>query len=590
MGDYPALNPLLKWLWDMVSFYSTEEIRIPIDYYSQVANVKKVLISDVSGMVNSMLDFAINAASVDYIVETKNQELNDIVDYWLNNINIGILGRVPIGIKALSKQYYRERWKNSSLIVLRSTWEDIDINGTKFYLPTKMWFVDGANVKVENENEKSRIIGTEKYSLKITDKETKRLPMSEDEKIFIQKPFNSWTDLYSTPFLIQRGLWKNLMLYDLLNTKGERIVGRSLEYLLMMKKGSEQLAMKGDPDYVYGTDELKAIKESFKTMIFNSKTEQGTPTYVTNFDTQLDHLIPEYSKILNESLYENVEKRILAGLGLVDIVEGTASSRRESILNPRPFITETENGIKDFISLLSDIITTIKQENLAKHKKYMNEKITLHYHPIKEFMTDSLRDHLRSCYDRGILSKQTYGELIGQTDLDIEVTRRKQEAKDKLEKVMYPQVIDNKEGVGVDFTDDSNPVMKPLFKPPKAPVKPTGPLSPVPVTIHKEKVPTSKKGPEKKNYKGEEEELEEAILLDETEVEFIEALDEFSTIYEEAPYKTNKDLPPAIQKYPAGAQKAFREAFNNALEHYKNETTAFKVAWSVLKNYINKNK
>jgi cation transport regulator len=85
---------------------------------------------------------------------------------------------------------------------------------------------------------------------------------------------------------------------------------------------------------------------------------------------------------------------------------------------------------------------------------------------------------------------------------------------------------------------------------------------------------------EAKNYKGDTEPYER------TDTEFLEALEEFAKVYEEAPYKTNKDLPPAIQKYPGGAQKAFREAFNNALEHYKNETTAFKVAWAVLKRYL----
>jgi hypothetical protein len=562
MSNIKPLNPLLQWLGDMISYYATEEIRTPVGFHQQVAKVKHVLISDTSGIVNSMLDFAINAATVDYIVETENQELNTIVDYWLNNINIGILGRVPIGIKALSKEYYRERWKNSSLIVLRSTWEDVDISGTQFYLPTKMWFVDGANVEVKNEDKDMRIIGTEEYSLKITEKLTKKLPIGKDEKIFVQKPFNSWTDLYPVPFLIQRGLWKNLMLYDLINTKGEKVVGRALEYLMLMKKGSEQLAMKGDPDYVYGTDELKAIKDNFKTMLFNAKTEAGTPTYVTNFDTSLDHIIPEYSKVLNAGLYENVEKRLLAGLGLIDIVEGTSSTRRESLLNPKPFITETENGIKDFIALLSDIIVTIKKENINKHKKYMNEKIELHYHPIKQFVTDTIRDHFRSCYDRGILSKQTYAEIVGQVDFDIEIARRNAEKKNKTDEICYPPIIQNKEEqIYKDETFTKEPT-------PKIPDN----------KLKKDDIPPDKTGPEKINYKANEEEP-----YDGSDQEFVEALQEFSKVFEQSPYQRNEDLPPAVQKYSNEKQKAFRDAFNNSLKQYKNETIAFKVAWAILK-------
>jgi cation transport regulator ChaB len=521
----------------MISLYTTEEVLIPKDFYAQVTKVKEVLRSDVSGLVNSMLDFSINCATVDYIIESENEELNEIIDYWLKNVNISLLGRVPVGIKALSKEYYRERWKNSSLVVLRSLWEDVEIKGTKFYLPMQMWIVDGLNMEVENATNGRRIIGTEKYILRVDNKTKITLPSQENEQLFVQKPFDSWSELYPIPFLIRRGLYKNLSVYDMINKKGERVVGKALEYLLLLKKGSEQLAMKGDPDFAYSEEELKQVKDGFKTMVENSRTEKGVPTYVTNFDTSLEHIIPEYSRILSASLYENVEKRLLAGLGLVDIVEGTSSSRRESILNPKPFIEETENGIKDFINLLSDVITSIKIENSPKHKKYMNQEIELHYSPIKQFVTDSLRDHFRSLYDRGLLSKQTFTESVGNFDLDIENKRRVIEEEKDYDTLFYPPITQNKEGSGFDtddiVTDDKD----------------------------KEDVPEDKKGIEKKNYKAE---------------------------YEQAPYSKNEDLPSAVKKYPSGAQTAFRSAFNNALKSYKSEATAFKVAWVVLKRWMKK--
>jgi hypothetical protein len=487
-----ALNPQLRWLFDFLSFFESEEITVPVDFHTQVKCVKEVLRSDISGLVNSMLDFGINSAAVNYNIETESKELNDIIKYWLDNINISMLGRVPTGIKALSKEYYRERWKNSSLIVMRTVWEDVEISGTKFKLPTKMWLVDGGNVKVENEEKDVRIIGTEKYSLRITDKKFKSLPSNKDEKIFIQKPFDSWSCLYSTPFMIQRGLYKNLKMYDLISKKGEKVTGKALEYLLLLKKGSEQMAVQGNPDYTYTTDELKEIKKNFKEMVRDSKTEAGTPTYVSNFDTSLEHLIPEYTRVLNAGLYENVEKRLLAGLGLVDIVEGTSSSRRESILNPKPFIAETENGIDDFMSILTDVITTIKQENVDKHRKYMNSDIQLHRPQIKQFITDSLRDHFRSMYDRGVLSKRTYNELIGDFDLDIEVKRRDQESKDKLDIRLYPPVVDNREGTGIDFPEDTNKSPKLVNLIPKEKKQ---------STKNNENKPTSKTGPEAKNFK-----------------------------------------------------------------------------------------
>jgi len=58
--------------------------------------------------------------------------------------------------------------------------------------------------------------------------------------------------------------------------------------------------------------------------------------------------------------------------------------------------------------------------------------------------------------------------------------------------------------------------------------------------------------------------------------------------FEEAPYKRNEDLPPAVRKYPSGAQTAFRKAWMNAYKQYKDEATAFKVAWSVLNKHTKK--
>jgi cation transport regulator ChaB len=535
MSNLPALNPLLSWLWDMVSLYNYEEIIVPAGFTEKVKSVKDILKSDTSGMVNSVLDFMINCATTDFLIETNSSELNDIIDYWLASINYDILGRVPIGIKALSKEYYRERWKNSSLIVLRTNWDYKEINGTTFYLPIKMWISDGENLEVIDKDKEVRYIGEEKYYLRIDEKRKKLLPSSPNEKIFVQKPYNSWTDLYANPFIIQRGLWKNLKIYDMINKKSEKIVGKAIEYLMMLKKGTENLTLNGDSNYTYSKEDLDGVKDSLKKVVEDNKTAKGSPTYVTNFDTSLEHIIPEYSKILNQSLYENVEKRLLAGLGLIDIVEGSSSTRRESILNPRPFISEVENGIGDFISLMSDVITTIKLENSKAHPKYLRQSIQLHHLPVKQFVTDNLRDHFRSLYDRGLLSKETYSEVIGDFDIDIEIKKREKEIEDDMEDILYPPIIQNQEGKGYDTKDIKNT----------------------------ETIPTDKKGPEAKNYKGE---------------------------YEEAPYKTNDDLPQAVKKYPSGAQTVFRNAFNNALQTYKNEATAFKVAWTVLKRWVKKHK
>jgi hypothetical protein len=553
-ADKARTNNLLAYIWDMLSFYSVDEIKIPTDYYNQVFQIKSVLRSDTSGIVNSVLDFAIGCASVNFDVESKNPQSSDLISEWFKRINVSLIGRVPTGLKALSKEYYRERWKNSSFLVLRSIWEDVKIDGETLNLPTKMWFVDGMNIVVEDKGT-TRIIGDEKYSIRTSEKETKPLPSNSNELIFIQKPFDNWSSLYPTPFLIQRGLYKNLQIFDLINKKGEKIIGKALEYLLMLKKGTERLALEGKPEYSYSEEDLKAVKKNLKDMINNSKTEAGTPTYVTNFDTNIEHLIPDYAKILNTGIYAPIEKRLLAGLGLIEGIDIAAGSRKETILNPRPFINEVENGIEDFGNMLEDIIKVIVERNIDKHPKFFsdNNDIQLRHAPVKEFIGDSIRDHLRSMYDRGTLSKQTYNDVVGDIDLDIEVKRRKQETKDNLDEEMYPPVTQNAEAKSADLT--------PFKKQPIIPV------------VKNEKIPVSKQGLEKLNFKSSIEEIE----LSEEEVEELNKLEISDEDLETSKIVKQKDgyhvISEKTGKNLGGPYATKKEAINRLreVEFYKNK-------------------
>lgn len=487
-----GLNPLLRWLWDLLSFFSAEEITIPTDFYSQVYEVNNILISDTSGIVNSVLDFAIHSALVDYMIETSNATLTKTLNEWTKSINIDLIGKVPVGLQSLAKEYFRERWKGSSLLLLRTQWNNVD----NFNLPTRMWFVGGENIEVSDAND-NRVIGEEIYKLKLAKNQVKLLPATENELIFVQKPFDSWSSLYPTPFLIQRGIYKNLKLFDLINKKGERIIGKALEYMLLMKKGTEQMAMSNNPDFIYSDEDLKKVRDNFKTFMDNNKTLSGTPTHVTNFDTELEHLIPDYSKAIKDELYVPIQKRILAGLGLIEIVEGTTSTRREGILNPKPFIEEIDAGIADFKVLLNDIVQVIIDKNTKAHRKYFASDIKIYASPVKTFVTDEIRNHLRSMYDRGVLSKQTYIEIVGDAVyFDIEVQRRKDEATEKIDDVLYPPVITNQE---------------------QYPDAKTGVKVGVPKTVtpKNENIPPDKQGLEKKNYKSSLDILIEQAILEE---------------------------------------------------------------------------
>ena len=451
------MNNILKWLVDMASLFSKEQITVPSDYNGQVIAVKDALKHDVTGLVNSLLDFSINTSLVKYSIESDNDTLTKNLNIWLDNLNSALRGKIPVGIQALAREYFRERWKGSSFLFLRTLWERKD----GFLIPTRLWFVDGESLNIPEDDDETKTIGDEKYVLQITRDKVIPLPSKPNEIDFIQKPYSAWSDTFPTPFLIQRGLYKNLKFLELLENKGEFVVGKALEYLMLMKKGDKELAKTGDPNFVYDERDLSGIKDNFRKFVSDRKTRQGISTYVTNFDTEIQHLIPEYKRALESALYEPIEKRILAGFGLVEIASGIASDRREGILNPKPYISEINNGIKDFKMLLNDLVQTIMEKNGERTKFFSkNNKIKVVSSPVTEFITADVRDHLRSMYDRGTLSKRTYDELLGNgtVDFDTEVKRRKDEASKGLEDTLYPPVIQNKEVLEAYLGEESEDV------------------------------------------------------------------------------------------------------------------------------------
>lgn len=542
--DRMKMNPLLTWLSDMVSVAGKDEIKVPKDYRSMVLEVKNLLDSDTSGYVNTVLDFAVNSGLVKYKIEAKNKNLTKLLNTWLENLNDGLRGQIPVGVQALAKEYFRERWKGSSFLLLRTFWEKKD----GLYLPTVLYFVDGEDIIVESKS-KTKDLNGRKYSLRVSKEESQPIGRGKDEKLFIQKPFTPWGMDYSVPYVIQRGLFRNLKFLQLLEKKGEFVVGKALEYLAILRKGTEKLTLSNNPDFIYDGDDLAKIKKDFSKFLSDRKVMGGSSVYATGFDTELEHSIPEYSRALKQELYTPIERRIIAGLGLLEVVSGISSTRKESFLNPRPFFTEIDSGIADFKSMLLDIMVTIADENKSLHRKYFRKDIKIQTPLINSSLDFKMLTQLRSGYDRGIVSKRTYCEVLG-IDFEVELGRRKDEV--PFEEDLFPPVIQNQERFSYleDFPKNKNiPGDKKVND--KKEDKPI-----------KDNIPDDKKGIEKKNF-------DKAVN------------------YEQAPY-TKKSYPSQLKSLPVGARNIWIDVFNQSFP--KGEDYARKVAWSVVKEKYFKDK
>ena len=515
-----------------------KKIVVPTEFHDQAEAIKVMLKDDVSGLIDSLTDFSVDSACVDFTVETDNEEFSKILRTWLNEINSGYKGKIPSGIRPLAKEYFKERWKSSSFPVLKIIdWKFI--NGIR--VPSKMLFVDGADIKAKLlENSKYAKLINYEYYLGDTEEGNKL-----DRGVIITKPYGRWFDKYPTPYLIKRGVYHNFKIIESLKNKETEILDQIIPYMLLVKKGTEALAIAGTK--IYQDPELKSVLKDIKDLIQKSKNNpEGIPARATQFDETIEHFIPDLKAIFNTDLFAQAERNILSGLGFIDVIEATSSSRRESILNPKVFIEETRAGVEDFRQIIKELVLLIKEKNKT-HKKYLaTATFYITASPIKSFMTDGFKQELRLLWKHGKLSDQTYCEMVGEVDFRTEVSRREKEAKEGIPYTMYANITNNQEDKGIDIVGEK--------------------------LVDKE---TDENG----------------TPINRDKIDDKERYNMSKKTLEGAPYPTTKDLPASIRKsLSPNLQLVFIRVFNDAYNTYHNDSRAFRIAWGVINKLARKNK
>jgi len=520
--------------------YTSGDISIPSDYHQRCGKVQEMLDNDISGTINSVLDYAVNSASeAKYRVECSEPTLQKLLNLWFEDINIEIKG-IPTGLQALSKEYFKERWEGSSFCILRvSDWEKITADNVTIEVPTTMWFVNGSSIYVARPKDKSYKLGSDKYYLDEALKD--EIPNNIKEEIIVQKPYNRWFDQYATPYLVRKGVLKNYLGMKTLQDKSDEVISKILPYLFLIQKGSPELFKEGVD---FSDQELTELTDNFKIQVQKYRNEKGKiPTNAIPFDTKYEHLIPDLSKILKEELYRQGYRSILAGLGFIDMLE-ISPSRQESRLNPKAFVSEINEGVCGFKSILLEAVYLIEERNKNAHKKLFTDKgkIIIVSSPLRINVEQILAD-LRSGFDRGVSSIESYQEILG-LDPITEKERRQKELENGDENLFYPHLIQNRE----DIPDRMG-----------IPAKPKD-------TTKLEDQNKKKNTPETKTKTAE---LEEDLIM--------------------APYQSVEELikkHPYMKKYPKGALEVFIKVFNESLP--KGEDYAFPVAYTAMKRWLKK--
>jgi len=519
-------------------------IFVPISYHSRMAKVKLLRSHDKTGIVNTVLDFMIHSATVPVKIETENKNLDKFLKQWqtsLLNKNISI--DIPRGLREVTTEYHRERLY-SSFIALNVKWDKVRLpDGSIYEVPTRMWIADGSSIYVEG---KTNGLNTKQYFLgKKPDQ--KQLRNTTKNSVLIRKPFNSLYEKYPTPYTVKRGILFNALLKEAIITKQADVIEAIIPYLLLLKSGTDKLA---EYEMLADEVEMKKLKETIvkATNEHDTTGELGKLIASLSYDVNVEHLIPDLTKIFDSSITAATNKNLLAGLGLIEL-QGFSSNRQETILNPKVLIEEVKDAVLDWTCLLEEVMYEMIDRNKRTHPKLANNKIRVVPGKITAFITDDFRVMMRSLYDRGLFSKQSAIEDIGESDFEVELERLNREAEMNLQERMKPPVIQNIE-------KDVDPDLQ-----------------------EEDVLPDRKPGtPEVDNFNN-------AVLKN---YKFFKKSTKIKTT---APFDNIDDLPKSIKNaLPFPAQIIFLSAFNSAIEQGNTEESILKNAWSSVEKKYKKNK
>ncbi len=409
------------------------------DFPEQVEQIDILLNNDNTGLVSTIIDFMIHSSTVNMKIETQNEPLNKFLNNWQNTIlNTNVNIDIPSGLRALSTENFRERWRSSQL-ALKVIWgkRKFENQGT-LIIPTKMWFLDGASIFTES----SGALNTRKFFTKINGKkvELKNKPL---ESIFIRKPYTSWHQDKVTPYLTKRGTVFNALVKNAIVQKQSDVIETIIPLILQIKAGNDELSLQG-----LGVSE-KAFKKLKEGLVdakqrFDETHNFGDLIASLRHDVNLEYLIPDISKIFDDKIVRSTDRNLLSSLGLIEL-QGFSSDRQEAILNPKVLVEEVADAVMDWADLLQDVMLEMMEKNRVKHPNIANNEIQVIPGIVKAFITDDMRSMLRSLYDRGVISKQTGVEDIAGLNFEVQVNRRTKEDERDLQTIMKPPIIQNLE-------------------------------------------------------------------------------------------------------------------------------------------------
>ena len=420
------------------------KIKVDKTFHGQMKQINGLLSNDRTGTVSTILEYMIHAGTVDINFNSKNSKLTKLFDIWKNDINTNIGLDIPSGLRGFTEQYLRERWKSSFIGVVLQ-WKNI--NG--FQMPSKMYVIDGASIHVKSD---SKTLNGRTYWIgKPNKKNSIELKNTDKQTVIIRKPYNQWYASYPVPYLVRKGtLYHSLFKSKILDRQAD-IIETAFPYQLLIKVGTQEAIKKGMGPTQTDLDNIKAEFQKQKANFDEHVFAKGLVEAVAG-DVNLEELMPDYKKALDSDITKAVDRNLLSSLGMIEL-KGFSTDREEAILNPKILVEEVEDGVKDYVELLSEIVKQVKIRNSRKYT--VNDIVEVQPGIIKTFLTAEMKTLIRSWYDRGLIGQKSALENTTGFDYETQIRERDLEDKLDLDKKLYPRVIQNMESSPADLTPDN---------------------------------------------------------------------------------------------------------------------------------------
>lgn len=412
----------------LLSQLSLEALTPPTTFSEQVKASRDLLKNDTSGFVKPLVDFAVTAATrVNFSISTENDVLDNLFDKILKELNSDFVGKVNLGLNPIKKDFFRSYW-DSGLCVIKTVWNEVD----GLIVPKTAFLVDSKSVKVEGDDNK---FASYKYYL-----DDKELRNTDYTHIFVYKNCSMY-EKYPTPPLISKGVYINVQIKKVIKALQRSYLDQIIPFLWIILKGE-----KSRPDLKYNKEDLQDIKTALEKAIKEFKEDKlnkKIPLAVSRFDTKHEFLTPDLEKMLDDAITSSINKDILAGMGFISVLEGL-STRRDIVLNPRPFINNVVDSVLLFKNFINDLAYVTAKKNIEHKKYFTNFSYSVNTTPLTSFWNDNDKSIMRILSDRGLLSIKTSLENFD-IDFNTELKRRSKEAENGSEVIFFPRVLMNQE-------------------------------------------------------------------------------------------------------------------------------------------------